>query len=55
MTPSEFKRIRRKNRTYDMCLEAVKQDGMFNCLVNKEFHTEELCLEAVKQKCQFIL
>ena len=36
--------------SYEMCLEAVKQNGLALRFVPEEFKTSEICLEAVKEK-----
>jgi hypothetical protein len=38
-----------KNKKYDLCLEAVRQDGIALQYIKENQQTEELCLEAVKQ------
>jgi hypothetical protein len=41
--------VSEKLKTAELCLEAVKQDGMILRLVPRKFKTRELCIEAVKQ------
>lgn len=40
--------LRRSKQTEEICLEAVRQNGLALEYVHEEFKTEELCLEAVK-------
>ena len=42
--------VSEKLKTAELCLEAVKQDGMILRLVPRKYKTKELCFEAVKQK-----
>ncbi|MCC0727223.1 DUF4116 domain-containing protein [Clostridioides sp. ZZV14-6045] len=50
-TITEFEAIRHiKNPTEELCLEAVKTDGLALEYVKKQ--TEEICIEAVKRDCK---
>lgn len=47
-----FKNI--TNKTYELCLEAVKKDGRNIQYVNLEFKTRELCIEALNNNCDLL-
>lgn len=60
LTPEQWYRLIRLNRcelrrcfphqkTYDLCLKCVKEDGEALQFVPKKFRTDEICIEALKQ------
>lgn len=46
---SDFYKISQNEQTYDLCLDAVKEDGWNIKYIKKEFQTNELCMAAINQ------
>ena len=51
---SKIGNLSEEQLTIEMCLEAVREDGMELQYVPEQMKTYEMCLEAVKQDCKAI-